>query len=144
VDGLVFDSSTTTGAFRAGGRAGPADFLAAFAGTSNPMDGLVQLSPEWLVKNTPELTGLTFVMLAPNCMSMCVTAAIESVGRGMGHVVLAVKLAQHPRPVRSARGEPAGRRVRAGQVRAFAGRSPDLQHRNSSSGTCISTARPTT
>ena len=71
------------------------------------MDGLVQLSPEWLVKNMPELTGLKFVMLAPRCMSMCVAAAIEAVGRGMGQVVRRREgLAQHPRPVRPARREP--------------------------------------
>jgi acetyl-CoA acetyltransferase len=91
VDGIVFDASTTTGAFWPEGEPVPADFLAAFENTGNPMDGLVQLSPEWLAKNMPELTGLKFMMLAPLCMSMCVAAAIESVGRGMGEVVLAVK-----------------------------------------------------
>ena len=40
------------------------------------------------MKNMPELTGLKFVMPAPNCMSMCVAAAVEAVGRGMGEVVL--------------------------------------------------------
>ncbi len=91
VDGLVFDASTTTGAFWPEDEPVPTDFLAAFENTSNPFDGLIQLSPEWMVKNLPELTGLKFVMLAPICMSMCVAAAIESVGRGLGNVVLAVK-----------------------------------------------------
>jgi acetyl-CoA acetyltransferase len=55
------------------------------------MDGLVQLSAEWLAQNLPELTGLEFVLDAPLCMSMCVPAAIEAVAKGMGKVVLAVK-----------------------------------------------------
>jgi acetyl-CoA acetyltransferase len=91
VDGIVFDSSTTTGAFWPEDEPVPQDFLAAFANTSDPFDGLIKLSPEWLAKNLPELTGLKFMMMAPICMSMCVAAAIESVGRGMGTVVLAVK-----------------------------------------------------
>jgi acetyl-CoA acetyltransferase len=91
VHGLVFDTSTTTGAFWPQGEPVPADFLAAFENTSNPMDGLTQLSPEWLAKNMPELTGLKFMMTVPLCMSMAVAAAIEAVGRGMGEVVVAVK-----------------------------------------------------
>src|SRR5271155_2313423 len=72
VHGLVFDTSTTTGAFWPQGDPVPADFLAAFENTSNPMDGLTQLSPEWLAKNMPELTGLKFMMTVPLCMSMAV------------------------------------------------------------------------
>ena len=91
VDGLVFDASTTTGAWWPQGEPVPADFLAAFANTSNPMDGLVQLGAEWLIKNMPELTGLKFAMTAAGCMSRCASAAAEAVGRGMGSVVLSVK-----------------------------------------------------
>ena len=91
VDGLVIVDSTTTGAFWPEGEPVPADFLAAFQNTSDPFDGLIKLSPEWLVKNLPELTGLKFVMVAPGCMSHAVAAAIEAVGRGMGEVVLSVK-----------------------------------------------------
>jgi hypothetical protein len=69
VDGIVFDSGTTTGAFWPEGEPVPADFLAAFENTSDPFDGLIQLSGEWLVKNLPELTGLKFVMVAAGCMS---------------------------------------------------------------------------
>ena len=69
----------------------PADFLAAFKNTSDPFDGLTKLSAEWLVKNLPELTGLKFAMTAPTCMSMCVAAAVESIARGMGEVVIAIK-----------------------------------------------------
>src|SRR5580700_5704793 len=91
VDGIVFDSGTTTGAFWPEGEPVPADFLAAFQNTSDPFDGLIKLSPEWMVKNLPELTGLKFVMVAPGCMSHAVAAAIAAVGRGMGEVVLSVK-----------------------------------------------------
>ena len=91
VDGLVIVDSTTTGAFWPEGEPVPADFLAAFQNTSDPFDGLIKLSPEWMVKNLPELTGLKFVMVAPGCMSHAVAAAIEAVGRGMGEVVLSVK-----------------------------------------------------
>ena len=91
VDGLVFDPTTTTGAFWPEGEPVPADFLAAFENTSNPFDGLTGLSAEWLVKNMPELTGLKFAMTAPTCMSMCVAATCEAIARGMGEVVIAIK-----------------------------------------------------
>ncbi len=91
VDGLVLDPSTTTGAFWPEGEPVPADFLAAFENTSDPFDGLTKLSAEWLVKNLPELTGLKFAMTAPTCMSMAVAAAVESIARGMGEVVIAIK-----------------------------------------------------
>ncbi len=91
VDGIVFDAGTTTGAWWPEGEPVPADFLAAFENTSDPFDGLIQLSAEWLVKNLPELTGLKFVMTAPGCMSRAAAAAAEAVGRGMGQVVLSVK-----------------------------------------------------
>ena len=91
VDGLVLDPTTTTGAFWPEGEPVPADFLAAFENTSNPFDGLTGISAEWLIKNMPELTGLKFAMTAPTCMSMCVAAAVESIARGMGEVVIAIK-----------------------------------------------------
>ena len=50
VDGLVFDASTTTGAFWPEGEPVPQDFLDAFENTSDPFDGLIKLSAEWLVK----------------------------------------------------------------------------------------------
>jgi acetyl-CoA acetyltransferase len=91
VDGLVLVPSTTTGAYWPEGEPIPADFLAAFENTADPFDGLIQLSPEWLIKNMPELTGVKFAVLAPGCMSMAMAAAIEAVGRGMGNVVLSIK-----------------------------------------------------
>lgn len=91
VDGIVFCPDTNTLDYWPGGDPIPEDFLAAFEPTGDPMDGLVQLSAEWLVKNLPELTGLKFVLDAPMCMSMCVPAAIEAIGRGLGEIVIAVK-----------------------------------------------------
>src|ERR1700744_124078 len=91
VDGIVFDPDTTTGAFWPEDEPVPADFLAAYQNTSDPFDGLIQLSAEWLAKNMPELTGLKFMMMAPVCMSMCVGAAVGAVGRGIGRTVNAVK-----------------------------------------------------
>ena len=91
VDGIVFDPDTTTGAFWPEDEPVPADFLAAFQNTSDPFDGLIKLSPEWLVKNLPELTGLKFVISASVCLSMAAVSAIEAVGRGMGETVIAVK-----------------------------------------------------
>jgi acetyl-CoA acetyltransferase len=91
VDGIVFDPSTTTGAFWPEGEPVPSDFLSAFRNTTDPFDGLIQLSAEWLVLNMPELTGLKWVSAASVCMSMVAVSAIEAVGRGMGQVVVAVK-----------------------------------------------------
>ncbi len=91
VDGLVLVDSTTTGAFWPEGEPVPQDFLDAFENSSDPFDGLIKLSPEWLVKNLPELTGLKFAMVAPGCMSHAVAASMEAVGRGMGQIVIAVK-----------------------------------------------------
>lgn len=91
VDGLVMACDTSTGSFWPEGEPIPEDFLAAFERTADPLDGLAQLSPEWLVKNLPELTGLKFVMIASTCMSMVLTAAIEAVGRGMATNCVAVK-----------------------------------------------------
>lgn len=91
VDGLVFDPETSTGAYWPADQPVPADFLAAFEQTRDPMDGLAQLSPEWLLKNMPELTNVKFVMLASHCMSMAVAATVEAVGRGMTNVCIALK-----------------------------------------------------
>src|SRR6201993_2833045 len=88
VDGLVLVDSTTTGAYWPEGEPVPQDFLDAFQNTSDPFDGLIKLSAEWLIKNMPELTGLKFVIAASICMSMAAVSAIEAVGRGMGQTVI--------------------------------------------------------
>ena len=145
VDGIVFDASTTTGAWWPEGEPVPGDFLAAFQNTSDPFDGLIQLSAEWLVKNMPELTGLKFVMTAPGCMSRAAAAAAEAVGLGMGQVVLSVK-GWHDVPAgtasaaRTRRTRCPGQASTAARSRVRRGTAP----RWSSSGTCTSTARPTT
>ena len=122
VDGLVLEPSTTTGAFWPEGEPVPADFLAAFQNTSDPFDGLIKLSPEWLVKNMPELTGLKWTINASICMSMTAVSAIEAVGRGMGQTVVAVK-AWHNIPGRyGQRGAAAQDTVSGpGKFRALAG-----------------------
>jgi acetyl-CoA acetyltransferase len=91
IDGLVIDRETSTGSQWPAGQPVPADFLGSFAGTDDPLDGLSQLSPEWVLKNVPELTNIKFVMTASMCMSMVLTAAIEAVGRGLTHTCLAVR-----------------------------------------------------
>lgn len=91
VDGLVMARDTTTGSTWPAGEPVPADFLAAFENTSDPLDGLAQLSPEWLVRNMPELTNLKVVVVAEMCMSMVLAAAIEAVGRRMATICVAAK-----------------------------------------------------
>ena len=91
VDGLVLDRDTSTGSPWPSGKPVPENFLERFNQTDDPMDGLVQLSPEWILKNMPELTNLKFVMLAQHCMSMVLTAAVEAVGRGMASTCIALK-----------------------------------------------------
>jgi acetyl-CoA acetyltransferase len=91
VDGLVFDAETSTGSVWPDGEPVPADFLAAFQGTTDPLDGFAKLSPEWLLKNMPELKNVKYVLLAPMCISNVMTAAIEAVGRGLTNVCVALK-----------------------------------------------------
>jgi acetyl-CoA acetyltransferase len=91
VDGLVLAPDTTTGSFWPEGQPIPEDFLAAFERTDNPLDGLARLSTDWVLKNMPELTNVQFVLTAPLCMSMVLTAAIQAVGDGLTHTCLAVK-----------------------------------------------------
>lgn len=91
VDGLVFVDSTQSGSSWPTSEPVPENFLRAFKQTDDPLDGLSKLSGEWLLKNMPELTNVKFVMQAPACMSMSLTAAIEAVGRGMTKNCIAVK-----------------------------------------------------
>src|SRR6266571_313879 len=57
VDGIVLDTSTTTGAHWPAGRPIPEDIVNAYKPTDDPLDGIAKLSAEWLVKNIPELTN---------------------------------------------------------------------------------------
>jgi acetyl-CoA acetyltransferase len=91
IDGIVLDRDTSTGSHWPEGQPLPQDFLEMFEHTDDLHDGLTQLSPEWLLKNMPELTNIKTVILAPLCMSMVLTAAIEAVGRGLATTCIAVK-----------------------------------------------------
>jgi acetyl-CoA acetyltransferase len=91
VDGLVIIEDTSTGSTWPEDELVPADFLAAFHQTDNPMDGLARLSIEWLLKNMPELTAVKFVMTTKVCMSAALTAAIQAVGDGRTHTCLVLK-----------------------------------------------------
>ncbi len=91
VDGIVYDTSTTTGAYWPEGQAVPQDFLDAFQGTSEPLDGIAKLSAEWLIKNMPELTNVKFTMVGPGCMSNALVVAAQAVGEGLTNTCLVVK-----------------------------------------------------
>jgi len=91
VDGIVFDTSTTTGAYWPEGQAVPQDFLDAFQQTSDPLDGIAKLSAEWLIKNMPELTNVKFTMVGPGCMSNAIVVAAQAVGEGLTNTCLVVK-----------------------------------------------------
>ena len=103
VDGLVLVNETSAKSRWPADEPVPEDFRAAFNATGDPLDGLAQLSPEWLLKNMPELTNVKFVMIAPSCISMALTAAIEAVGQGLTSTCLAVK-SWHNFPGRYAHG----------------------------------------
>lgn len=91
VDGLVLTPDTSTGSHWPEDQPVPADFLARFQQTADLHDGLSQLSAEWLLKNMPELTGVQFVVIAEECMTMALTAAIQAVGDGHTNVCVAVR-----------------------------------------------------
>ncbi|MBI4282121.1 MAG: thiolase family protein [Chloroflexi bacterium] len=91
VDGLVFDSSTATGAPWPAGRPIPESFARAFQPTDNPIDGIARLSTEWLLKNMPELTNIKFTMYGPGCMSNALVVAAQAVGEGLTKTCLVLK-----------------------------------------------------
>ncbi|MDQ1426287.1 MAG: hypothetical protein QOD72_3785 [Acidimicrobiaceae bacterium] len=82
VDGLVMTPDTTTGARWPVGVPAPQEVVNAFKQTDDPFDGILNISPEWILKNMPELTNIKFVMTPGICMSMALTAAIQAVGDG--------------------------------------------------------------
>lgn len=110
VDLIVLDRKTTGGGSPwPAGTPVPPEIAARFHTTDDPLDGVAQLSPEWLLRNMPELTGVELVIVSSMCMSMVLAAAIEAVGRGLGTTCVAVK-AWHNFPgrygVRGANSEP--------------------------------------
>src|SRR4051794_28336909 len=64
VDTLVLTRSTSTGSPWPDGQPIPEDFLQSFVQTSDPLDGIAQISGEWLLANMPELTNIKLVLLA--------------------------------------------------------------------------------
>ena len=91
VDGLVIVPVTTTGAPWPEGTPVPMDVVNTFNQTDDPLDGIGQLSAEWLLKNMPELTNVKLMMNAPGCMSAAITVAAQAIGDGLANTCLVVK-----------------------------------------------------
>ena len=91
VDGLVIVPVTTTGAPWPEGTPIPMDVVNAFNQTDDPLDGIGQLSAEWLLKNMPELTNVKFMTHAPGCMSAATVVAAQAIGDGLANTCLVVK-----------------------------------------------------
>ncbi len=91
VDGLVIVPVTTTGAIWPDDKPIPMDVVNSFNTTNDPLDGVAQLSTEWLLKNMPELTNVKFTMNAPVCMSAALIVASQAVGDGLTNTCLVVK-----------------------------------------------------
>ena len=91
IDGLVLDPATTTGAYWPRGNPIPMDVVNAFNPTDDPLDGIAKLSAEWILKNMPELTNITFSMNGPVCMSNAIVVAAQAVGEGRTHTCLVLK-----------------------------------------------------
>ena len=91
VDGLVVVPVTTTGAYWPADTPVPMDVVNAFNPTDDPLDGIGQLSAEWLLKNMPELTNVNFTMYAPGCMSAAIVVAAQAVGDGRARNCLVLK-----------------------------------------------------
>ena len=91
VDGIVLVPVTTTGAHWDANTPVPQDVVNAFNPTDDPLDGIGQLSSEWLLKNMPELTNVKFTMYAPGCMSAAIVIAAQAVGDGLASTCLVLK-----------------------------------------------------
>ncbi|MDA0987935.1 MAG: hypothetical protein O2783_02120 [Chloroflexi bacterium] len=91
IDGLVMDATTTTGAPWPAGDPLPQDVINHFNPTDDPLDGIAKLSPEWIIKNMPELKNVKFTMYGPGCMSNAVVVAAQAVGDGLTSNCLVLK-----------------------------------------------------
>jgi acetyl-CoA acetyltransferase len=91
VDGLVIDTHTTTGAFWPRGNPLPMEVIDSFNRTDEPLDGITQLSAEWILKNMPELKNVTFTMNGIGCMSRAICVAAQAVGDGLTGTCLVLK-----------------------------------------------------
>ena len=91
VDGIVLVPVTTTGAHWPEDQPVPMDVVNAFNQTDDLLDGVGQLSAEWILKNMPELTNVKFTMYAPGCMSAAIVVAAQAVGDGLATNCLVLK-----------------------------------------------------
>jgi acetyl-CoA acetyltransferase len=91
VDGIVLDTTTTTGAHWPAGRPIPEEIVNSFKPTDDPLDGIAKLSAEWLINNMPELTNVKFTMVGPGCMSNAIVVAAQAVGNGQTNTCLVIK-----------------------------------------------------
>ena len=91
VDGLVIVPVTTTGAHWPADTPVPQDVIGAYNQTDDPLDGLGQLSADWLELNMPELTNVKYKVHAPGCMSAALTVAAQAIGDGLAENCLVVK-----------------------------------------------------
>ncbi len=91
IDGIVLTPETTTGNTWPDDKPLPQDFFETFQSTEDPLDGIVKLSAEWILKNMPELQNVTFTMHAPICMSNALVVAAQAVGEGLTKTCLVVR-----------------------------------------------------
>ena len=91
VDGLVVCPVTTTGAHWQAGDPIPMDVVNAFNPTDDPLDGIAQLSAEWILRNMPELSNVSFTMSGQTCMSHAIAVAAQAVGDGLTNTCLVLK-----------------------------------------------------
>ena len=91
VDGIVLTPDTSTGVSWPKDRPIPESFVETFNLTDDPLDGIVKLSIEWILKNMPELTNIKFAMHAPTCMSNAIVVGAQAVGDGMTQTCLVVR-----------------------------------------------------
>jgi acetyl-CoA acetyltransferase len=91
IDGLVIVPVTTTGAFWPEDTPVPMDIVNSFNRTGDPLDGIAQLSAEWLLNNMPELTNVNFTMYGAGCMSNALNVASQAIGDGLTHTCLVLK-----------------------------------------------------
>ena len=91
VDGIVMEPSTTTGAHWEEGDPIPYDVVNAFNPSDDPLDGIAQLSTDWILKNIPELTNIKFTMYATVCMSNAIAVAAQAVGDGLTNTCIVLK-----------------------------------------------------
>ena len=91
IDGIVIDPQTTTGAHWPEGMPIPEDVVNAFQRSEDPLDGIAKLSAEWVLKNMPELTDVTFKMYGMGCMTNALVVAAQAIAEGRAHTCLVLK-----------------------------------------------------